>query len=135
MKTVFLLAACAVLVVVVTARDPLPRNTDLPSPPPSRRPRSKPCSSGEDCDADQCCIGFGFGSLRTGKCKKLGTEGSKCEGISLKINGKYQFRCPCASGLTCEPRKVIENIFGDEVRIGERCTASTATPEEVTIAP
>ncbi|XP_055932118.1 uncharacterized protein LOC129962389 [Argiope bruennichi] len=156
MKYLIVIALCVFLVVEVSAPPPPPPpRGSRPPPPPkgsrppppsrgtrpprptrgTRPPRPAPCDAAEDCEADQCCVVSGPFFFRKGKCVKLATEGKSCSPEELALNGRFIGRCPCAEGLSCEPRRTVETKQGI-IRINDRCVkpgSSTVEPDvEVT---
>ncbi|CAL1272352.1 unnamed protein product [Larinioides sclopetarius] len=159
MKYLIIIALCVFLVVEVTAPPPPPpprgsrpppptggsrpprptrptrppRPTRATRPPRPTRPQPTLCETAEDCEADQCCVGFGYVFFKKGKCVKLSSVGKRCSPEELVENGKYIGSCPCAEGLHCEAQRVVETR--GKVRINDRCVkpgSSTIEPEEET---
>ncbi|GFY71877.1 hypothetical protein TNIN_284361 [Trichonephila inaurata madagascariensis] len=129
-----LLAALVVLVVV-----------EVTAPFPPLLSRGKKCSTSEDCDDDECCIGGYFGK---GRCRELGAEGKKnpiytklvysfaCSLENDLSDGKYSHSCPCEEGLVCHPEKSKKYPWG-QMLINLRCihpSSTTAEPEVETEA-
>ncbi|GBM90338.1 hypothetical protein AVEN_218520-1 [Araneus ventricosus] len=111
-----------------------PRPNRGTRPPRPIRPQPKLCDTAEDCEADQCCVQFGPFFFRKGRCVKLSSEGNCCSPEELAENGKYIRHCPCAEGLHCDAKKVVETKIG-KVRINDRCVKpgpSTVQPDEET---
>ncbi|GBM90336.1 hypothetical protein AVEN_218518-1 [Araneus ventricosus] len=115
MKYLIIIALCFFLVVEVTAPPPIPH---WPI-----RPKHKLCNTAQECEADQCCVKFGPSFFRKGRCVKLSSEGKRCSQEELAKNGKYFGRCPCAEGLHCEAKDVVETktVFAKSCKKADDC--------------
>ncbi|GIY61984.1 hypothetical protein CDAR_78791 [Caerostris darwini] len=59
------------------------------------------CESNDKCKADECCLMTGIFSKAF--CHNLTAKGETCRDNELFRRGMYITKCPCGSGLSCQP--------------------------------